>query len=238
MKIIFLNCWYAKTGKVFFDFVRASSLETDIFCFQEVNPELFSKLQGLLPSHVGHYVTENKVECLEHIYGEAIFAKKGLNIVSSGKIALFRQVYNNMGFMQHVNIETNGKTICLVNLHGKARPGHKLDTPARLRQSRLIIDFLKNKPGLKIVGGDFNLLPETKSIRLIEDAGYKNLIKDFAIKATRNRLSWEGLKRNEEKQYFADYVFASFDVKVNSFEVPNIEISDHLPMILNFDIHG
>lgn len=236
MRIILLNCWYAKTGKVFFDFVKENSLDTDIYCFQEVNPELFSKLQEVLPSHVGRYATENKVEFLGLIYGEAIFVKKGLNIVSSGKENLFRQVYNDMGFMQQANIETNGKIICLVNIHGKAWPGHKLDTPARLRQSRRIIDFLKNKHGLKIVGGDFNLLPDTKSVSLFEDAGYRNLIKDFEITTTRNRLAWEGLKKGEEKQYFADYVFVSSEVKVNSFEVPDIEISDHLPMILDFEV--
>ena len=236
MKIIFLNCWYAKTGRVFFDFVKENSLNTDIFCFQEVYPKLFSKLQELQPNHVGRYATENKVELLGYVYGEAIFVKKGLDIVSSGKFNLFRQVYNDVGYMQYVDIRTNGKTIHLANIHGKARPGHKLDTPARLKQSKLIINKFFNKKGPIIIGGDFNLLPQTKSARFFEDAGYRNLVKEFKIKTTRNKLSWEGLRKGEKKQYFADYVFTSPEVKVRSFKVPDCEISDHLPMILDFEV--
>ena len=37
------------------------------------------------------------------------------------------------------------------------------------------------------------------------------------------------------KQHFADYVFVSKDVKVKKFEVPYLEISDHLPLILDFE---
>ena len=236
MKIIFLNCWYAKTEKVFFDFVKENSLNTDIFCFQEVDPKLFNKLSNLLSGHCGYFGTDNKFEILGHVYGQTVFIKKVISVLSSGKVDLYRQVVDDVGFMQYLELKVDSKTIYLANIHAKARPGHKLDTPARLRQSKSIINFLKNKPGLKIVGGDFNLLPETKSIRLIEAAGYKNLIKDFAIKATRNKLSWESLKKGEEKQHYADYVFTSPGIKVSSFEVPDMEISDHLPMILNFEI--
>jgi len=236
MRIIFLNCWYAKTKKVFFDFVKENSLSTDIFCFQEVSPKLFEKLRRLLPKYHGVYATENKMELLGYIYGQAIFVQRDLVIISSGKINLYRQVINDVGYMQYADMRINGKMIYFANIHGKARPGHKKDTPARLRQSKLITDFLKNKPGSKIIGGDFNLLPETKSIKLIEAAGYKNLIKDFAIQATRNKLSWESLKKGEEKQYFADYVFVSPEVKVKNLSVPNVEISDHLPMVLDFEV--
>ena len=71
----------------------------------------------------------------------------------------------------------------------KVRPGHKLDTPVRLRQSKLILDFLKDKVGSKIIGGDFNLLPETRSVEMFEKAGYRNLIKEFGIKNTRNKFA-------------------------------------------------
>lgn len=34
----------------------------------------------------------------------------------------------------------------------------------------------------------------------------------------------------------ADYCFVFPEVKIKSFEVPNIEIFDHLPLILDFEI--
>ena len=78
-------------------------------------------------------------------------------------------------------------------------------------------------------------MPNTKSIKMIKEAGYKNLIKDFGIKTTRNKLAWDQFP-DEEKQNFADYVFVSPEIKVRKFSVPNLEISDHLPLILDFEI--
>ena len=272
MRIIFLNCWNSRTGKVFLDFVEGYSLNIDIFCFQEVFPKLFEKISNLLPDHTGYYLTENKMIDLGFVTGQATFVNKNIKVISSGKIGLYRQVYNSIQehsavycgdelnadmssssggkprsleregchndvwYMQYADIEISNKVVHLANIHGKARPGHKLDTPTRLRQSKVIINFFKDKHGPKIIGGDFNLLPETKSVQMFEEAGYKNLIKDYKIKTTRNMLAWGTLKKSEEKQCFADYVFTSSDVKVKSFEVPDIKISDHLPLILSFEI--
>ena len=84
-----------------------------------------------------------------------------------------------------------------------------------------------------MIGGDFNLAPETKSIAMLTENGYRDLIKDFKIRTTRNRLAWEMYP--ESKQYFSDYVFASPEVKVKEFTVPENEISDHLPLILDIE---
>ncbi len=69
---------------------------------------------------------------------------------------------------------------------------------------------------------------------MLEEEGYQNLIKDYQIKSTRNRLSWELWP--EDKQHFADYVFASPEINVVEFSVPDIEVSDHLPMIVSFTV--
>ena len=44
---------------------------------------------------------------------------------------------------------------------------------------------------------------------------------------------WEFLRR---QSLGVDYVFVSPEVKVIDFSVPNIEISDHLPLILDFEV--
>lgn len=236
MRILFLNCWYGQTGKAFFDFVKENSLNIDIFCFQEVSPQLFSELERILPQHQGTYATENKVEYLGFTDGRAIFTKRNFSVLFSRQINLGRQQVRDVGYLQFAQIKTREKTFFLGNVHGQARPGTKLDTPARLKQSRIILDYFAGRQGPKIIGGDFNLLPETKSVGMFAKAGYRNLIKDFGIKCTRNKLSWKNLKKGEKKQYFADYVFTSPDVKINSFEAPDIEISDHLPLILDFEV--
>lgn len=134
-----------------------------------------------------------------------------------------------------MSIKKGNSNLHIANVHGKTHPGHKLDTPTRIKQSKAIIDFLENKKGLKIVGGDFNLLPNTRSVKLFEQNGYSDLIKKFGIKDTRGKINHE-IHKNKTIQYFADYCFVSPDVKVKSFTVPDIEISDHLPLILEFEV--
>ena len=56
-----------------------------------------------------------------------------------------------------------------------------------------------------------------------------NLIKKYNIKTTRHKL-YPGFENNK----FADFVFVSKGIKIKNFQVPNIAVSDHLPMILEF----
>jgi len=125
------------------------------------------------------------------------------------------------------------------NVHGIAYPGSKMDTKPRLTQSRNIISALKLFSGPKIVTGDFNLLPNTRSIALLEEAELRNLIKEYGIKTTRGSLVKKlhpeyGLGKNNFQE-FADYMFISRDISPRNFLVPDIPVSDHLPLIFEFE---
>lgn len=235
MRVIFLNSWLGEAGKPFFDFIKKESSKTDIFCFMEVSPDLCSKVVSILKDFNVFYEKDHLLLFNKIICGQAIFAAKKIGVGKSGKVSIYRQSSRDIGFMQFTELKIREKRIWLGSVHGKTLPGTKLDTPIRLKQSEKIINFFADKNGLKIIGGDFNLMPNTESIRMFEKAGYKNLIKDFNIQETRNCLSWEQFPNNE-KQHFADYVFVSLDVKVKKFEVPYNEISDHLPLILDFEV--
>ncbi len=169
---------------------------------------------------------------------QTIFVKKDVEVLSSGKLVIYRNTPSDTGFASYITFKYEGKTINLLNVHGKAQPGHKNDTPARLKQSEKIINFFSDMKGPKIIGGDFNLEFNTKSVKMFEEAGYKNLIKDFGIKTTRNELSWKQFRNTPGfvQQYYADFCFVSPEVRVKSFEVPYNEISDHLPLILDFSL--
>lgn len=135
-----------------------------------------------------------------------------------------------MGLGLAVNLAPQVKSYAIGNIHGIWQPDDKLDSPGRLMQSREIIDFFRSRSGPVIIVGDFNLFPDTESIEMFERAGYRNLIKEYNIPTTRNRLAWERYPGNPH--YFADYVFVSPEVEIVSFEVINNEVSDHLPMVL------
>lgn len=62
-------------------------------------------------------------------------------------------------------------------------------------QEAIVRSTTENSDALNIIVGDFNLMPDTKSISMIEEAGFDNLIAQYAIQTTRNEGSVEPLSR-------------------------------------------
>lgn len=257
MKLVSLNTWGATQGQQFFDYIKDQAKDTDIFCFQEIfsslpgSPQtssggrmfLFQELSLMLNDFCGFFMPRSTgfhfggPADFPVSHGLAIFARKKYPVLSY-RSEIIEQTDSKEDPVegwtkaQVLTIEYGGKNVCVVNYHGVAQPGHKQDTPARLEHSKklaLIWDSL-GEAG-KILCGDFNMYPEIESIKILEQKG-RNLIKEFKIQNTRNEISWEKYPNN--KQTFADYVFISSELKVNSFQVPYNHVSDHLPLILEF----
>lgn len=234
MRIIFFNIWHGMIWKGLKKFILEESVKTDIFCFLEVDPKLQNKLINILPDFTFVNYKGIKVGYLGGTYeGRSIFVKRPILIEDSKSIHTYRPHKFDAGGLLTVDLILDGKKLSIGCVHGKARPGTKLDTPIRIKQSEKVIEIFSAKNGPIIIGGDFNLMPDTRSVQMFEKAGYKNLIKEFNIKNTRNKVSW---RKFNNIQNFADYVFVSSEVKVKSFKVPYNEVSDHLPQILEFEI--
>lgn len=219
MNITFLNMWGGEREEELLAFVKQQSLHTNVFCFQEFS--------DAMPTLSGETLIDyTKIEFRKHRMSQAIFVRKNIPIVASGPLL---QDDHFMGSGGYVQIQHGDTDLYICNVHGWPYPGDKKDDAHRLKQSGEIIDFFRKKRGLKIIGGDFNLLPETESVKMFTENGYRNLIEEFNIQTTRNHLAWD---KYPLKQYFADYVFVSPEMKVKNFLVPALEISDHLPLIL------
>ena len=76
--------------------------------------------------------------------------------------------------------------------------------------------------------GDFNLLPDTESLRMLESAGLRNLVVECGVTSTRTSLY-------ARPEPFADYVFVSDGIAVRDFHVLPDVVSDHTPLLLEFD---
>lgn len=260
MRLLSLNIWAASRGQILFDYLKEQAPGTDVFCFQEVtdapaaSPDrhgdarihLLDELKALLPGFVPYYVPTykgfslgKKVE-FEMNFGLATFVKAGINVVGSGSDYIFgsydtkidENFQNEPKSILRVTCKVKGKLLHVYNVHGMWYPGTKVDSPERLLQSQKILAIMEQQQGAKILCGDFNLNPDTKSFAMIGSV-YRDLIRDFKITNTRNKISWD---RHNTIQHFADFTFVSSDVEVNSFEVPYNEVSDHLPMILDLKI--
>lgn len=257
MKLISLNAWGGKLHTPLIDFIKLHSKDTDIFCFQEVykNPakkqsykdfriNLFDDLSEALEGFNGDFAScqdnyvlssglQEKVG-FDISWGLAIFVRKTLSVKSAGDFFVFGErnklVAGDLTTLprnvQYVGLEIDDKKFIVLNIHGVWTPGRKTDTPSRVEQSQEIIEFLKDKVQGKILVGDFNLDINTKSIQMLEGI-MDNLIRIYNIKTTRNKFFPWGDK-------YADFTFVSKEIKVVDFQVPNLEVSDHLPMILEF----
>jgi len=238
MRAIFLNCWFGEAGKPLFDFFKNQLVEADIFVLLEVSPSMHQNLFKIFVNFSGEYVKNTPRS------GQSIFVKNDIQIIGNNQIHLFRQLPGDTGSLQKMKLKKGNLTFVIGGVHGKAAPGSKKDTKLRLNQSKTILDSFDLKKEPTIIGGDFNLMPESQSIKMFEGQGYRNLIKEFGITSTRNHLAWKQAKEIEAKggrkyygiQNFADYVFVSPDIKVKNFDVPDVEISDHLPLILDFEV--
>ncbi len=248
MKILTLNAWGGRVKEPLLDFIRKQNGNIDVFCFQEifkqdditneeveyltnideVHKNLFGDLEKILSNYNSFFCPVYK-----NIYGVAIFIKKDFQIIDSGSIS----VYENNNFpdpkdpwadhtrkIQWVQFFDSNKKINILNIHGHWVTGNKSDNPARLKQSEIILDLINKLEGEKILCGDFNLKPDTKSIEMFDNI-LENLIKKYNIKSTRTSL----YKKNEQ---FADYIFISKDIKEKHFEVLSDEVSDHTPVLV------
>lgn len=245
MKIITLNVWGGRVKKELIDFLEARK-DTDVFCFQEVYHEAHDKdkiwnngtdlnilasLKEVLPDHTSLYHPH-----LGDWWGLAMFVKKGIKILEQGekfvhesKAPLDMQLLGHMGKnIQYSKLEVNGKIVTIVNFHGLWTGKGKDDTEDRILQSKNIVEFLKTRDEPIVLCGDFNLLPTTESLKIIEKFGLRNLITEYGITSTRTSYYSKSNK-------FADYVFVSPNILINNFEVLPEEVSDHAAILLEIE---
>jgi hypothetical protein len=230
-----------------------------VFCFQEVYAtssttrvldgavtDLLDRLADALPDYEMAYtpILFNALDQFRPVdfpltEGIATFTRRSLRIVDQGVVPIGREVYTADGreiellrSFQHTTISQDGRRLCVLNVHGTVHPGSKLDTAKRLAQSHTILGLLRDVKDDIVICGDLNLMPDTESVRLLE-ADHRNLIREYGITNTRSRLNpYFG---TSQAQGFADYAFVSPGLIVRDFQVPYLEVSDHLPLILDLD---
>lgn len=228
MKIVYLNVWGDELQDKLFDYIEGQVRDTDIFCFQEATGEMKRRCAGILSNYTEY--SDQKYISEDDYFNITTFVRSDIQVQSSGTL-----MAKNMdrGLATYVEAMIDNKSVYICNVHGKARPNAKRDDAGRLGQSASLIDFFQDMNGPVVIGGDFNLLPDTQSIEMFTQSGYKDLIKQFEIDTTRNCLAWD---RFPVKMYHSDYVFLSHKVQLEGFSVPKNEISDHLPLIVEIAV--
>ena len=220
-----LNIWHGNFHDPLLEFIKQESQRNDVLCFQEIDEKICRDIKHILKDRFNLFYAEKPGE---HVVSNATYISNRLPVMESRTI-LGADQETGLGLVCVTSLES-GQLVAITNVHGCSRPGDKRDTPARLRQSEAIIrSTTENGDALNIIVGDFNLMPDTKSISMIEKAGFDNLIAQYAIQTTRNEAAWN--RYPDDKQLYADYTFIQKDPHIShNFMVINNLISDHLPM--------
>ncbi len=247
MKILSLNAWGGVIYEPLINFIKEQQA-VDIFCFQEIlfgkeaefttqfkaRKNLCTELQAILSEYDVYMSWHQDADFFENEpligtpYGQAIFYKKNITCLEQGFFACCEGYQNSSGGKvtgrcQWIKFNYNGSDLYLLNLHGLSQiDTFKKDTEERIIQSKTLLKFIDQKNTVLI--GDYNLAPETKSMQMLEQ-GLRNLISTYNITNTRSSLY-------KKEPRFADYCLLSNQVKEKSFSVLNVEVSDHLPLLL------
>lgn len=252
MRIISLNIWGGRAGKdKLLEFFKIHADTTDIFCLQEVWSAPYEHLNGHFAGglKIDHdqimvYGLQEISEVLQnHVqffrphfldnYGLLMFVSKNLLVEEEGEVFVYKQkghvpggdVGNHARNIQYVTIKTSNGSITIINFHGLWNGKGKTDSEDRIQQSKNILEFTNKLKGEYVLCGDFNLLPDTESIKMFEVGGLKNLIKEYEISSTRTSFYTKPEKH-------ADYMFVTKGIKVKEFKVLPDEVSDHAPLLI------
>ncbi len=243
MKLMSLNVWQGRLERVLLKHLENQTF--DFVCMQE-GVDYSGKSLGLVSS----YQTIGKSLNLDNqFFSKLISTKLG------GKDMVFGNVtYSNVPFsqtstiftrgehkedydfdnddynvraFQHVLIELDNKKLNILNHHGHHIDSHKLGDEETRRQVTQIADYIKELEGAVILCGDFNLSPESESIRLL-DKSLRNLAVENSLSTTRSKLTY--------KKEVCDYIFVNEMVKINDFSMDDTIISDHNALIIDFEL--
>jgi len=252
MQIVTLNTWGGRAGKEdLIGFFERYENDTDIFCLQEIWSAPYANQIGSIVGGTPLDPTKIMVHGLDEItallpdfaqyfrphygdhYGLLMLVKKHIEVRVEGEIFVHKyrdyvpegDIGRHARNIQFVTTHYSGSPLTIINFHGLWNGQGKGDSEDRLSQSEKIKEFIETLQGEVVLTGDFNLLPDTESIRILENAGLRNLVKESGVTSTRTSYYTKPEK-------FADYTFVSQGLAVQEFGVLPDEVSDHAPLML------
>lgn len=242
MQLITLNIWGGHVREKLLDFIKRYQ-HVDFICLQEVYHrapfktsdedrlvylDILDQITECLPGHDFFFRP-----VVNNVYGIATFIKKEIELLNEGEVIIhenpsyFGTWPRHQRNLQWVECRIQGKKYMIINTHFLWNGSGKGDSDDRIQQSQRTKDFLDSLSVPKILCGDFNLRPDTESIRILEQ-GMKNLVKEYNIQSTRTSLY-------PKAERFADYILVSDEINVKEFKVFPDEVSDHSALWMEFE---
>lgn len=250
VKVICLNLWHG--GRLLdgaLDFLRTE--DADIVLLQEVydgaNPALERRLRSLivlretLDNTYYHFAPSDTDNLPEEkvVMGNAILSK--FPIIKSDVTFFdlpYRDDYTDTPEnwpdrprnLQHVEITTPAGLLNVFNFHGVWDLDGDNFSPQRKQMSEVILKAIEGKKNV-ILAGDTNAKETNPALRAIE----QHLTSVFGSE----RATSFNMRQKDNPGYATatvDHMYISPNIQVLSKQCPDVDISDHLPLIVELEI--
>ncbi|MFN3685793.1 endonuclease/exonuclease/phosphatase family protein [Salinarimonas sp.] len=205
---------------------------------------LFRELVDAFPDHVaGFFPAAEGVLWRDDVavpsrFGLATLVHRSLTILSSVETFVHKE-FSQDGFGEHprprnahgvrLRDASRDLVVSVTHVHGLRDPRGKADTPERAAQARRLLEAssrVSRAGDLRIVCGDFNVEPDSETLRLFEARGFVELVTQRGFDGTRTSLY-------RKPGRFADYLLVDDEARVETFTVVDApEVSDHRPLLL------
>lgn len=252
LKFIQVNIYKGKYFENLLDFLKEEN--PDFITMQEVTTKGFNLYRDKKANLFEFIKSELKMEGVfngdlklegsaDSFFGNAVFTKYG--IIKSNVVVLksFRPVTIEEldGISGEIREQISrhlldavvnyfGKIMHILSWHG-AWTAPPQDTPETLRQAKLVAGYIRLLDEPFIIGGDLNNIMGSKTLEIVESEA-NNLMRGASIKQTTHptvhKIAPEG--------FLIDYIFCSKDFKLKSLSVPQVLVSDHLPVVCELEI--
>jgi endonuclease/exonuclease/phosphatase family metal-dependent hydrolase len=251
MKLVSLNLW---NGGRLFEAVREFIVQqnADIYFFQEAydghgdieerlrTVEIFQNLfpnyhSNFAPVYLDTRLKEGKIED-----GQLILSRWPLSNPQNIFLDLPYAEYDQDGMsdfsrfpatIQKAETVIEGKKVTLLNVHGPVNFNGTEDDPRRLKMRDLILAEVGEH---SIVAGDFNVRPETETIRGLETK--LQSVFGLELKTTFNTRRKDLVAQPGYAKAAVDMCFVSPGIEIKSKKCLDVDVSDHLPLVVELAI--
>ena len=244
LKFIQVNIYKGRYLDSLLDFLKVQ--DPDFVSMQEVTAgqlnlcdknldlfELFKKELGL--NGVIDKITK-PVDSKNSYLGNAVFSK--FEITNSEVLVLktfegltlakFDKVENFPLFSRHlISAECiiNSRKVHAISWHGTWTAPPE-DTAETLRQAGEVANYLQGLNAPFILGCDMNAVPQSKTAGLISAVANNLMMNSGVLQTTQPKIH-----KIAPRGFLVDYIFTSSHFKLKKLEVPEVTISDHLPVV-------
>lgn len=171
-------------------------------------------------------------------WGLATFVHNSFPVIGQAQGFVHKQ-YSPVGYGDHPRSRSahgirvydyeRDRPVCITHMHGLRDLNGKMDTPERAEQARQLLGLtrqISEATDLSVICGDFNVEPDSETLRILKEAGLTELVENHGFPSTRN-------SHYKKLGKFADYMLINHLDEVRDFQVIyDPEVSDHCPLVL------